>query len=835
MHGSHERIPAMSTASRVAANFDTLEYGPAPESAAPALDWLAAHGPRLSHWIAGEWRAPSEGEYFPSINPATGKPLIEVAQGSASDVAAAVAAARAAFPDWATSPGHARARYLYALARQVQKHARLLAVLETLDNGKPIRETRDIDVPLVARHFYYHAGWAQLLDRELPDMRALGVVGQIIPWNFPLLMLAWKIAPALAAGNTVVLKPAEFTSLTAIVFAELVRRVGLPPGVVNIVTGDGRTGEALVRAEVDKIAFTGSTEVGRLIRRSTAGSGKRLSLELGGKSPFVVFEDADLDSVVEGVVDAIWFNQGQVCCAGSRLLVQEDVAERLLAKLRARMETLRLGDPLDKAVDIGAIVAPVQLERIQQLVGQGVAEGAQLHQPSWACPTEGYFYPPTLLTGVAPASTLAQVEIFGPVLVAMSFRTPAEAVALANNTAYGLAASIWSENINLALDVARQVQAGTIWINSTNLFDAASGFGGYRESGFGREGGREGLYEYLQPAWEAEQKARGLDVHEHADNGQSGSPLTRDLSGESLAAPDGLNGASDGRPRLDGLPALDRTPKLFIAGKQARPDSGYSRLVLAPDGRVLGEVGEGNRKDIRNAVEATHSAAGWASTSGHARAQILYYLAENLSARADELAARITAMIGCVADLAAAEVERSIERLFSYAAWADKFDGAVHATPLRGVTLAVHEPVGVLGLVCPDEQPLLGLVSLVAPAIAMGNTVVAIPSEGHPLAATDFYSVLETSDVPAGVVNIVTGPRDTLAQVLAEHDDVDGVWYFGSADGSRMVQLASTSNLKRTWVSYGRERDWMSADQGEGHEFLREATQVKNIWVPVGE
>ena len=323
----------------------------------------------------------------------------------------------------------------------------------------------------------------------------MGVVGQIIPWNFPLLMLAWKIAPALAAGCTIVLKPAEYTPLTALAFAELAHDAGLPPGVLNIVTGDGETGKLLVaHQDVDKLAFTGSTEVGRAIRQATAGSGKKLSLELGGKSPFIVFEDADLDSVVEGVVDAIWFNQGQVCCAGSRLLVQEGIAERLTSKLRERMERLRIGSPLDKAVDMGAIVAPVQLERIRSLVDQGRAEGAAMWQPSWACPTDGLFYPPTLFTDVSPSSTIAQVEIFGPVLVSMTFRTPDEAVALANNTPFGLAASVWTENINLALDVAPKVKAGVVWVNSTNLFDAAAGFGGYRESGFGREGGREGMW-----------------------------------------------------------------------------------------------------------------------------------------------------------------------------------------------------------------------------------------------------------------------------------------------------------------------------------------------------
>ncbi len=486
--------------------FETMEYGPAPEAATPALDWLKQHQP-FGLFINNQWVKPASGQYIDSINPATGKPLTQVAAANSADVDAAVAAARTAFESWGKTPGHMRARYMYAIARHIQKHSRLLAVLEALDNGKSIRETRDLDIPLVARHFYYHAGWAQLMSTELPGYEPVGVVGQIIPWNFPLLMLAWKIAPALAMGNTVVLKPARYTSLTALKFAEIMQEVGLPPGVVNILTGEAsQVGEALVRhPDVNKIAFTGSTDVGRSIRRATAGSGKKLSLELGGKSPFIVFDDADLDSVVEGVVDAIWFNQGQVCCAGSRLLVQEDIADRLLGKLRVRMEKLRLGNPLDKAVDMGAIVSPGQLKEIERLVAQGVEEGAEMWQPSWACPTEGYFFPPTLFTNVSPATTIAQVEIFGPVLVSMTFRTPAEAVALANNTRYGLAASVWSENINLALDVAPKIKAGSVWINCTNMFDASSGFGGYRESGFGREGGKEGLYEYVKPAWEAQQ------------------------------------------------------------------------------------------------------------------------------------------------------------------------------------------------------------------------------------------------------------------------------------------------------------------------------------------
>jgi aldehyde dehydrogenase (NAD+) len=788
----------------VAKIFETMEYGPAPESAAPALDWIKQHdNGRFGHYIGGRWVAPSEGQYFETINPATKAVLARVAQGSKADVDAAVAAANAAAPAWAGLPPHARARYLYALAREVQRHSRLLAVLESLDNGKPIRETRDLDIPLVARHFYHHAGWAQLLESEFPGFVPVGVVGQIIPWNFPLLMVAWKVAPALAAGNTVILKPAEFTPLTALCFAEIAQAAALPPGVFNVLTGDGATGKFLVEHPgVQKIAFTGSTEVGRIIRKATAGSGKKLTLELGGKSPFIVFEDADLDSVVEGVVDAIWFNQGQVCCAGSRLLVQEGIADRLTQKLRARMEKLRVGSPLDKAVDMGAIVAPVQLERIRGLVEQGVDEGAKMWQPSWACPTEGYFYPPTLFTDVSPAATIAQVEIFGPVLVSMTFRTPQEAVELANNTPYGLAASVWTENINLALDVAPKLKAGVVWINSTNLFDAAAGFGGYRESGFGREGGREGMWEYLKAEWDSGLGSRGSE-----------SSVLR------LPTP-APRGPSPDSP----LPPIDRTYKLFIAGKQVRPDQGYSRKIVTSDGRVLGEIAEGNRKDVRNAVEAAHAAAGWARGSGHMRAQILYFIAENLATRGAEFAARV----------GRDELDASIARLFTYAAWADKWDGAVHQTPIRGVTLAMNEPVGVLGIAAPDEVPLLGFVSLVAPAIAVGNTVIVVPSESMPLAATEFYTVLETSDVPDGVINVITGAKDPLAKVLAEHDDVDGVWYFGNAAGVQAVELASAANMKRTWAT-ARTRDWLDPLQGEGREFLRRATEVKNIWIPYGE
>jgi aldehyde dehydrogenase (NAD+) len=787
-----------------------MDYGPAPEADGEARAWLKRHDATFGHFIAGKFVAPASGKHLTTIEPATGKTLAKIAQGIAADVEAAVGAARSAQSSWAKLGGHGRARHLYALARMLQRHARLFSVLEAIDNGKPIRETRDLDVPLAARHFLYHAGWAQLQDREFADHVPVGVIGQIIPWNFPLLMLAWKIAPALATGNTVVLKPAEFTSLTALLFAELAAEAGLPPGVLNVVTGDGATGALLVENPgVDKIAFTGSTEVGRLIRQSTAGSGKSLTLELGGKSPFIVFDDADIDGAVEGVVDAIWFNQGQVCCAGSRLLLQEGIAETFRKRLIRRMETLRVGPPLDKAIDMGAVVAPVQLERIKALVETGVKEGAEKYQAPGPIPAEGCFYPPTLLWNVHPSSTVAIEEIFGPVLVAMTFRTPDEAVMLANNTRYGLAASVWSETIGLALDIAPKLQAGVVWVNATNLFDASVGFGGYRESGFGREGGREGLYEYLKPkAWSG-RKARAK------------------------VPPPSPAASNDGAGF--GTPSIDRTAKLFVGGKQVRPDGNYSRAVLSPKGKHLGEAGEGNRKDIRNAVAAARSAEGWARATTHNRAQILYYLAENLSARGDEFARRVGDMTGVSPAKARAEVEASIERLFSYGAWADKYEGTIHAPPLRGVALAMHEPIGVVGVACPDEAPLLGFISLVAPLIAMGNRVVAVPSERHPLAATDFYQVLETSDVPAGVVNIVTGERDALAKVLAEHDDVDALWVFGSQEASTAAERLSIGNLKRTLVDHGLALDWYDRVASEGPILLRHAVQVKNIWIPYGD
>ena len=791
----------------------TMDYGLAPEADTVAREWLRGHEGGFDHFIDNAWVPPAEGARFEVSEPANGRLLAEVAQGGEADIAQAVAAARRAFGPWSALSGHARARHLYAIARHLQKRERLFSTLESLDNGKPIRESRDIDVPLAVRHFYHHAGWAELVDTEFPDHRPLGVCGQIIPWNFPLLMLAWKVAPALAAGNTVVLKPAEYTPLTALAFAEICREAGLPPGVLNIVTGDGRTGALLVEAGgVDKIAFTGSTEVGRRIREATAGTGKKLSLELGGKSPFIVFDDSDLDSSVEGVVDSIWFNQGQVCCAGSRILVQEGVAERFHHRLVARMELLRVGDPMDKSTDIGAIVAPVQLERIRRLVAQGCAEGAVCWQPKTPMPEQGLFYPPTLLTEVEPASTLAQEEIFGPVVTSTTFRTLSEALELANNSRYGLAASVWSESMNVAMEVASRLKAGVVWINCTNQFDAAAGFGGYRESGFGREGGREGMVEYLAPL-------------------ASVTPALLPAGKRLSALPDNPVDGIGSSPQT----GIDRTAKLYIGGRQARPDSGYSATIHDAAGRAAGQVGIGNRKDIRNAVEAAHKARGWETMTAHARAQVLYYLAENLEARATAFAERIESLTGASAALAQEEVAQSIQRIFWYAAQADKYDGAVHATRTQNVTLAMNEPWGVVGVVCADDSPLLALISLVMPLLALGNRVVAVPSTAHALIATDLYQVLDTSDLPGGALNIVTGNAEELGLVLAQHDDVAALWYVGTAEGSAAAERASAGNLKYTWHNRGIRLDWRDRRRAQGRDYLRRATQIKNIWVPYGE
>ncbi|KAL5479194.1 hypothetical protein EMCRGX_G022685 [Ephydatia muelleri] len=811
--------------------FDTLEYGPAPEAPNVVYAWLDDHKREFGHFINNQWVKPEGRKTYDTTSPATGEKLASTVQGNSEDVDVAVKAARKAFDTWSKLPGHVRARHLYSIARHVQKHARLLAVLESMDNGKPIRESRDCDIPLVARHLYHHAGWAQLMDTEMKEWAPIGVVAAIVPWNFPLMLLAWKVCPALAMGNTVVLKPATYTRLSALLFAEICAEAGLPPGVFNVVTGDGQFGSTLANhPDVDKVGFTGSTEIGQTLRRSTAGSGKKLSLELGGKSPVVVYNTADLDAVVEGVVDAIFFNQGQVCSAGSRLLVQEDIHDRLVAKIKERMTHLRVGNNLDKSTDIGAIVDPSQKRSIDKYVQTAKQEGAEVYQECACIPTEGCFYPPTLITKVQPVSTCVQEEIFGPVLTVLPFRTPKEAIALANNTNYGLASSVWTENLNVALETAISIKAGSCWVNCHNMFDAAAGFGGYRESGFGRDGGKEGLFEYVKPIWQT--RPRPL-VNEQLlksfGNVVSPRPLNPAYNEIQLYEPTVEINAT-------AAPSIDRTLKMYIGGVQCRPDAPYARPVLSPGGKTIGQVSEGNRKDLRDAVEAAHQAApGWGKRAAHNRAQIVYYIAENLELRRGEVAQRIVAMTGRSLDDCLKEVDLAIQRLFYWGAYADKYGGVVQETTLYGCTVRINEPVGVIGIACPDEYPLLAFVSLISPAVIRGNTVVIVPSEAHPLSASDLYQVLDTSDLPGGVVNIVTGCRDHLSKYLAEHQDVNAMWYFGSAEGSKFVEHASAFNVKRTWVNYGLSRDWTDPQQGQGEEFLYHSIQAKNIWLPMGE
>lgn len=745
---------------------ESMDYGPAPEDSSEVRQWLAERD-AFGHFIAGAFTPPGDG--FGTSDPWTGEVLARVTQGAAEDVAAAVAAARTAQPGWATLPGHARARHLDALARTIQKRERFLAVLESLDTGMPIRASRDIDLPLTVRHFHHHAGWAELLGTEFPGHRPLGVCGQIIPCNVPLLMLARKVAPALAAGNTVVLKPAEHTPLTALAFAAICVEAGLPPGVVNIVTGDGETGAALVAAAVDGIAFTGSTEAGRRIAEGTAGTGKRLSLELGGASPFIVLADADLDAAVEGVVDSVWSSQGS---AGSRILVAESVAAAFEARLAARMARLRVGPPLDRSTDIGAIAHPRRRERILALCRDAIAAGAEL---VGGLPVGASAIAPGYLRHIGPANPAMAQEILGPIATLSTFRTPDEAVELANTGRSGLAASVWSESVTNATDIAVQVRAGVVWINCVTLLDAATPFGG----------GREGILDCL---------------------------AAPDDAPPDEAAPRPIHAAPAGPGEGGGI---DETRKLLIGGAQRRPDSGASyaaESILAP---VAG------RTDVGNAVEAAHKAGAGAARGAHARAQVLRVLGETLARHRADFARWASE----------AEADAAIARCFFYAGFADKVDSATAPARPGHLTLVLPEPWGVIGLVCPAEAPLLGFLSLVLPAIAMGNAVVAVASQERPRAALELAQVLEASDLPAGVVNILTGPRDELATTLAAHDGVAALWLGAGGPLRAACERAAAGNFKPVWLPGA--RDWQGPE-GQGRAFLRRATRSKTVWLPYG-
>jgi aldehyde dehydrogenase (NAD+) len=674
-------------------------------------------------------------------------------------------------------------------------------------------------VPLVASWFFYYAGWATSsthagLGNANADQVPLGVAGQIIPWNFPLLMLAWKIAPGARRRQHGGAQARRDHAADGAALRRDLQQADLPPGVVNIVTGAGATGRRSSRTPMSTRSPSPARPTSARHRAGGhRGTNKKLTLELGGKAPFIVFDDADIDQAVEGIVERHLLQPGprllrRLAAAGAGVDPRRghrpaEAPHATCAWATARQEHRHRRDQLRSSSSASASWSDIG-EAEGASAGPGadcaIAAEAQLLVPADDLHRRRSPHRPS------PRRSSARCWV-------LTFRTPDEAIAKANNTPYGLAASVWSETIGLALGIAPQLQAGVVWVNATNLFDAGVGFGGYRESGYGREGGREGCYEYLKPRAWAERKPRTAAVAANAANEAPKTP----------AKPSSV------------LPPIDRTAKLFVGGKQVRPDGELSHPVFAANGQRVGEVGTGNRKDIRNAVAAARSAAGWSSATPHRRAQALYYLAENLAARADEFAGRIASLTGVGAPAAEAEVDASVSRLFAYGAWADKYEGTVHVPPLRGVALATVEAMGVVGVVCPDEAPLLSFVSLFAPLMAMGNRTVIVPSEKHPLVATDFYQVLETSDLPAGVINLVTGPAASLVQTLAEHDDVDALWVFGAKAISRNAERLSVGNLKRTLVDHGLATDWHDAASAEGALFLRHATQVKNIWIPYGE
>ncbi|XP_070584653.1 aldehyde dehydrogenase family 16 member A1 [Erythrolamprus reginae] len=745
--------------------------------------WLDSHGRNLGHFINGKWLKPDGRETCTIKNPTTVETLGTTIQGKKEDLDKAVQAAKTAYESWSLLPGHVRARHLYNIARTIQKHQRLLSVLDSLDSGNLIRESQEADLPLVVRHFYHYAGWAQLMEEQMSNWKPLGVVAILIPQSFPLLTLTWKLCSALAMGNTAIVMPSMPTA--ALFLAEICTQAGLPPGVFNVLIGDLGLKEVLAHDPgIDKVAFAGTAKVARCLRQSTAGSGKKLCLQLGEKLPFIVFDSADLDSAADAVVDAIWLNRGQVHSAGAQLFIQESISNEFIQCLKHRMGRLRLGDSMDKNTDVGPLINNKQQNFIESLLEEAQAEGAQIFQTSASRPSKELFYPPTLITGVFPTSRCFKAKAF--------------------------------------LD-CQSLQVGTVWINSHNMLDAAAAFGGYKESGHGQNGGKEALYEYVRPIWETQPRIGCMNMNFETF---ATSPKT-DLPAPCSTVPE---------LKAD-IPRLDQTYKLYYGGSQKRPDSLSSRTIVDHAEKPVAVVADGNVKDILNAVEAAHKAApGWAKKTTHARAQILYYLAENLELRRAEIASKLESLMGIEKEEALMEVDTSVRRLFYWAAYADKYGGVVQETTLYGACIHFREPLGVVGIACPDKHPLLSFVSLFGAAITRGNCVVIIPSERYPLPALDFIQVLETSDVPAGVVNVISGSRDYLSRSLAEHHDVQAMWYFGSKEGSGLVEWASAGNLKRTWVNYGVDtRCWTDPEAGSGEEFLYQATQSKSVWMPMGD
>src|SRR6478752_9396377 len=824
------------------------EYDPAPESAA-----IGRLRERYQMFVGGRF-LDGRGDDVKTINPATEEPLASVSTASTADVDDAVRAARAAYEGpWSRLTAAQRGTYLFRIARGIAERARELAVVETLDNGKPIKESRDVDVPIVAAHFFYYAGWADKLEHAGlgADPQPLGVAGQVIPWNFPLLMAAWKIAPALAAGNTVVIKPAETTPLSILVLAEIIADADLPPGVVNIITGAGDIGAALVNHPgIDKVAFTGSTDVGKLIQSSLAGTGRKITLELGGKAANIIFDDAPVDQAVEGIVNGIFFNQGHVCCAGSRLLVQESVADEVVGKLQARIATLRVGDPMDKNTDVGAINSAGQLATIRSLTDAGDAEGAVRWTSPCPLPDRGFYFAPTVFTRVSQSMRIAREEIFGPVLSVLTFRTPDEAVAKANNTAYGLSAGVWTEKGSRILGMASALRAGVVWANTFNRFDPTAAFGGYKESGFGREGGRSGLAAYLDtddepPAPRASDDDTVLDaVVESAiaelagtpDNPTEAAVLSELVRRSTERRGSGSSGSAPAQP----VPAVAaprstrvgvrKTYKLFIGGAFSRSESGRTYPATGGvGGSIRANVAQGSRKDARDAVLAARKAFGtWSTATAYNRGQVLYRVAEMLEGRREQF---VDLLGGGFANERL--VNAGIDRWVHYAGWTDKLAAVFgSANPVAGpyFSFSTPEPTGVVVAVAPPDDPLLGLVGVLAPIIAAGNTAVVLASQPAPLAAVTLAEVLATSDLPGGVVNILTGDPLEMAPHLAAHADVNALDLTGVAGAARAeLERAGAGTLKRVYAPG--PQDFLRTP---GTARLRAFLEIKTVWHPTG-
>jgi aldehyde dehydrogenase (NAD+) len=828
------------------------EYAPAPESAA-----IGRLRERYQMYIGGRF-VDGRGDDVKTINPANEEALATVSTASTADVDLAVAAARTAYDDvWSRTSPAERGKYLYRIARGIAERARELAVVETLDNGKPIKESRDVDVPTASAHFFYHAGWADKLQHAGfgPAPASLGVAGQVIPWNFPLLMAAWKIAPALAAGNTVVIKPAETTPLSILVLAEIIADADLPPGVVNIITGAGDIGAALVNHPgIDKVAFTGSTDVGKLIQSSLAGTGRKITLELGGKAANIIFDDAPVDQAVEGIVNGIFFNQGHVCCAGSRLLVQESIADEVNEKLQARIATLRLGDPMDKNTDIGAINSSSQLATIRSLTDTGESEGAQRWTSPCPIPDRGFYFPPTVFTRVSQSMRIAREEIFGPVLSVLTFRTPDEAVAKANNTPYGLSAGVWTEKGSRILGMANSLRAGVVWANTFNRFDPTAAFGGYKESGFGREGGRSGLGAYLNTdddAVPAPAVTSASRQQASADESRSGSDEALATAAAELSAAAALDDARAVVEQADqsdddvtGQSAqsyaaggqsesrlsVTKTYKLYVGGAFPRSESGRTYPATGGiDGSIKANIAQGSRKDARDAVVAARKAfKGWSGTTAYNRGQVIYRIAEMLEGRR----AQFVDLLGGRGEDGVA-VDAAIDRLVHYAGWTDKLAAVFGgANPVAGpfFSFSTPEPTGVVAAIAPQQDPLLGLVSVVAPIITSGNSVVVIAAQHQPLAAVTLAEVLATSDLPGGVVNILTGDPAEIAPHLAAHGDVNALDLTGT-DGQLRTDLerAAAGTVKRVHAPVAQD-----FSRNPGTARLRAFLEIKTVWHPTG-